>query len=143
MVLRRKVQVLVYRHNPFLEVLLLKRARPSREDAGEEGDWQPVTGNVDAHEQIRAAAIREAWEEATVEIEPQPLGLTFTYEKKGGPRKGRFHETVFVASVPADETVELSEEHTEHAWVPVEEALKRLHWPEQRKAVEELAKRYA
>lgn len=134
--LRRKVQVFVYRHNPSLEVLLLKRARPSRE--GAEEDWAPVTGNVDAHEMIRAAAIRECWEEITCDVEPEPLALTFTYEKKGK----RFHETVYAARVPADEVIELSEEHTAHEWVPVDKAEARLHWPEQKKALAALAARY-
>lgn len=133
--LRRKVQVFVYRHAPRLEVLLLKRARPSRE--GEE-DWAPVTGNVEPHEQLRAAAMRECAEEIACDVEPEPLGVTFTYEKKGK----RFHETVYAARVPPDEAVELSEEHTAHAWVEPAEAETRLHWPEQKRALAALAKRY-
>jgi 8-oxo-dGTP pyrophosphatase MutT (NUDIX family) len=134
-VLKKKVQVLVYRHAPELQVLLLKRARPSRE--GAEDDWHPVTGNVDPHEQLRTAAIRECWEEISCEVDPQPLGMTFTYEKKGK----RFHETIYAASVPADEEIELSEEHTAHAWLAVDEAMARLHFPEQRKALDALASR--
>lgn len=135
--LRRKVQVFVYRHKPGLEVLLLKRSRPSREGATE--DWAPVTGNVDAHENLRNAAVRECWEEISCEVEPEPLGLTFTYEKKGK----RFHETIYAARVAADEEVELSEEHTGHEWVPADKADARLHWPEQKKALDALRARYA
>lgn len=134
--LRRKVQVFVYRHNPGLEVLLLKRARPSREGAHD--DWAPVTGNVDAHENVRAAAARECWEEVACEVEPEPLGLTFAYEKKGK----RFHETVYAARVAPDEEIELSEEHTSHEWVAADKAMARLHWPEQKRALEAIAKRY-
>lgn len=134
--LRRKVQVFVYRHGPALEVLLLKRARPSREGADE--DWAPVTGNVDAHENLRNAAIRECWEEIACDVDPEPLGLTFTYAKKGK----RFHETVYAARVPPDERIELSEEHTGHEWVPADKVAEKLHWPEQKKALDALVARY-
>ena len=134
--LRRKVQVFVYRKSPGLEVLLLKRARPSRGDAAE--DWAPVTGNVEAHEQIRMAAVRECAEEIGCDVSPEPLGLTFTYEKKGT----RFHETIFAASVAKDEAVELSEEHTAHEWLAPDKAAAKLHWPEQKKALAALVRRY-
>lgn len=134
--LRRKVQVFVYRRGPGLEVLLLQRARPSREGAAE--DWAPVTGNVEAHEQIRVAAVRECGEELGVEVAPEPLGLTFTYEKKGK----RFHETIFAASLPKEASIELSEEHTAHEWLAPDQAAARLHWPEQKKALAALVARY-
>lgn len=137
MPLRRKVQVFVYRQAPMLQVLLLKRAKTDK------GEWHPVTGNVEPHEQIRAAAMRECWEEVTCEVEPEPLGVTFTYEVKEGRNKGRFHETAFAARVPADEVVELSEEHTGFEWVSPDEAMKRLSWSEQKKALEALVARYA
>jgi len=135
-VLRRKVQVFVYRHNPGLEVLILRRARASKEGVGE--DWQPVTGNVERHEQIRAAAIRECAEEIACDVDPEPLGLTFTYEKKGQ----RFHETIYAARVPRDEVVETGEEHTAHEWQAPDKAAAKLHWPEQKKALDALVKRY-
>lgn len=135
--LRKKVQVFVYRKNPGLEVLLLKRARPSVEGLAE--DWQPVTGNVDPHERIPTAAVRECAEEIGCDVTPEPLGVTFTYEKKGK----RFHETVFAAGVPKDEELELSEEHTAHAWLAPAQAREKLHWPEQKKALDALIARYA
>jgi len=134
--LRRKVQVFVYRRRPALELLLLKRARPSREGVDE--DWAPVTGNVEAHEPIRAAAIRECAEEIACEVEPEPLGLTFTYEKKGK----RFHETIFAAAVPPDEEVEISDEHAAFEWLAPDKAGARLHWPEQKKALDAVVERY-
>lgn len=136
MVLRRKVQVFLYRHNPALEVLLLKRAKADK------GEWHPVTGNVEPHEQIRAAAIREVDEETMCEVDPEPLGVTFTYEVPSGARKGRYHETAFAASVPTDEEIVLSDEHTGHEWVSVDEAMKRLNFADQKRALEALAKRY-
>lgn len=97
-----------------------------------------MTGNVERHEQIRNAAIRECAEEIACEVDPEPLGLTFTYEKKGN----RFHETIFAARVDPGEVVELSEEHTKFEWLAPDKAAAKLHWPEQRKALDALVNRY-
>lgn len=134
--LRRKVQVFVYRQRPSFEVLLLKRAKTDK------GDWHPVTGNVEPHEQLRAAAQREALEELSLELEPEPLGVTFTYEVKEGRRPGRYHETAFAAALGADAEIELSEEHTEFAWLAPSVARTRLAWPDQQRALDALVARY-
>lgn len=131
--LRRKVQVFLYRRSPALEVLLLKRVKADK------GDWHPVTGNVEPHEQIRAAAVRETREELSLDVEPEPLGVTFTYEHDGR----RFHETAYAAAAEKGAEVELSEEHTEHAWLSPDEAMGRLAWPEQKRALAALVARYA
>lgn len=136
--LKRKVQVFVYRHNPGLEVLLLRRARPSREGAEGGGDWAPVTGNLEGREHVRQAAAREVLEETGLDTEPTPLGMTLTYEKNGK----RFHETIFAARVAPGDEVELSEEHTSHEWVSAENAMTRLHWPDQKKALEFVVKTF-
>lgn len=134
--LRRKVQVFVYRHAPGLQVLVLKRTRASKDGVTE--DWAPVTGNVEPHEAIPLAAVRECGEELGLHVSPEPLALTFTYEKKGK----RFHETVFAARAAKDDEIELSEEHSAHEWLSPEQAALKLHWPEQKKALDALVKRY-
>lgn len=137
MPLHRKVQVWLYRNEPSFQVLLLKRTKSDK------GDWHPVTGNVEPHEPIHAAALREAKEELGISFSCEPLGLTFTYETKEGRRPGRYHETVFSARpTSASDKIELSEEHSEFAWLAPDEAAARLHWPEQKKALELLVKRY-
>lgn len=136
MALRRKVQVFLYRHEPALQVLLLKRVKVDK------GEWHPVTGNVEPHEQIRAAAMREVLEETALDVEPEPLGHTFTYDVPSGKRKGRYHETTFAARVAEDETVELSEEHTAFEWVAPEAARERLSFAEQKKALDLVVERY-
>lgn len=132
MALRRKVMVFLYRPSPTLQVLLLKRVKADK------GDWHPVTGNVEPHEHVRNAAVREVLEETGCGVEPEPLGLTFTYEHKGK----RFHETAYAARVAPGDEVELSEEHSEHAWVAPAEARAKLSWPEQQKALDLLVARY-
>lgn len=134
--LRRKVQVFVYRHAPDLQVLVLKRTRASKDGVAE--DWAPVTGNVEPHEAIPLAAVRECAEELGLHVSPEPLALTFTYQKKGQ----RFHETIFAARAAKDDDVELSEEHSAHEWLSPDKAALKLHWPEQQKALAALTKRY-
>lgn len=136
MALLRKVQVFVYRKSPELQVLLLKRVKADK------GEWHPVTGNVERHEEVRSAAVRETVEETGFEVDPVPLGVTFTYEVTDGRRKGRYHETAFGAVQPPEEEVELSDEHSAFEWVGVEEARKRLSWPDQQRALDALAQRY-
>ncbi len=134
MPLRRKVQVFLYRKTPSgLTILLLKRAKTDK------GLWHPVTGNVEAHEGVLNAAVREVDEETGFEVAPEPLGVTFTYEQKGG----RFHETAYAARVEPGATETLSDEHTGAEWVSPAEAETRLHWPEQKRALAALVARYA
>ena len=130
MALRRKVMVFLYRRNPGLEVLLLKRTKTGK------GDWHPVTGNVEAHEAIPAAASREVLEETGLGVVPEPLGFTHTYELDGN----RYHETAFASSTGKDAKVELSDEHSESAWLAPNDAMTRLHWDTQKKALEALIK---
>ncbi|HEX2022722.1 MAG TPA: NUDIX domain-containing protein [Candidatus Thermoplasmatota archaeon] len=133
--MRRKVMVWIYRKSPRFEVLLLKRTKTDK------GEWHPITGNVEPHEQVRAAAQRETMEEVALDVLPEPLGVTFTY---ADPKRGRMHETAFAAAVPADDdAIELSDEHSAHEWVTPAEAEKRLSWPEQKKALAALAARFA
>lgn len=137
MPLRRKVQVFLYRKSPDgLRVLLLKRAKTDK------GLWHPVTGNVEPHEKVLTAAVREVDEETGFDVAPEPLGVTFTYEVKEGPRKGRFHETAYAGRVEEGAKETLSDEHTGAEWVSVEEAKSRLSWPEQKRALDALAARY-
>jgi 8-oxo-dGTP pyrophosphatase MutT (NUDIX family) len=136
MPLHRKVMVFVYRTEPAFEVLLLKRAKADK------GEWHPVTGNVEAHEPIPAAAVREVEEETGLATAPEPLGVTFTYETKEGRRPGRYHETAFAAKAPKGEEIELSEEHTSFEWLAPSDAAGRLSWPEQKRALDALVKRH-
>lgn len=137
MPLRRKVMVFVYRTEPKLEVLLLKRVKADK------GDWHPVTGNVEPHEQIPNAAAREVDEETGLAVSLEPLGVTSTYEIKEGRRPGRYHETAFAAKVLKAEPVKLSEEHTGSEWLSPADAGARLSWPEQKRALDALVKRHA
>lgn len=119
-----------------------------REDGGDEwlvlkraphihlgGTWQMVSGHLEAGEKAYECAARELLEETGL----RPLHF---YQAS---YVNRFYlassdeivlSPVFAAHVAPDAQVRLSGEHTDHAWVPYEEARRRYPWPGQRKAIE-------
>lgn len=70
------VHLLFYRNEE--EVLLLKRQNTGFED----GKWSVVAGRIDGGEEVIAAAIREAKEEAGVDIEPSQLDVVGVMHRK-------------------------------------------------------------
>jgi len=98
------------------------------------GTWQMVSGNLEPGETAYAAAARELLEETGL----RPLHF---YQAS---YVNRFYiaatdqivlSPVFCAEVAGDAAVRLSGEHTEFAWVPWEEAMRRLPWPGQRESL--------
>jgi 8-oxo-dGTP diphosphatase len=69
------VHILFYRNN---EVLLLKRKNTGYED----GKWSVVAGRMDGEEEVITAAIREAKEEAGVDIDPSDLQVVGVIHRK-------------------------------------------------------------
>lgn len=119
------------------ERVLLLRRTPS---AG--GNWQPVTGRIEAGETPHDAAIREMFEETGLEAPIAPLGLTqsflidASYLPEGS--SARFaDEHTFVARVPAGAPVAIdAEEHATSAWFTIEAALDAIRWSDDREALE-------
>jgi 8-oxo-dGTP diphosphatase len=62
------VHLLFYRND---QVLLLKRQNTGFED----GKWSVVAGRIDGKEEVKSAAIREAKEEAGVDIDPNDIEI--------------------------------------------------------------------
>lgn len=97
------------------------------------GTWRMVGGKLKSGEAAWQAALREIQEETRL-----PVSRLLTV-----PYINRFYEwkhdrindiPVFVAVTTGREPV-LDDEHTDFAWLSVEEALERLPWPGQREGL--------
>ena len=124
---KKKVQVYLFRRTDHaVEFLLLKRVQELR------GFWQPVTGTVEEGETPRQAAHREVREETGLEDLKHVVGpvYSFTFAKN----RVKFHEEVFgmeVGNVP----ITLSNEHSKYRWVNLKEALKLLHYVQNKRGL--------
>lgn len=127
----RFVDCHVFRHTPEgqEEWLMLRRAPGFLG-----GSWQMVSGTIEGAEKAYQCAQRELHEETGL----RPLHF---YQAS---YVNRFYlaatdeivlSPVFAAEVDPEAEVRLSGEHTEFAWVPWQEAMRRLPWPGQRKAL--------
>jgi 8-oxo-dGTP pyrophosphatase MutT (NUDIX family) len=124
------VEVYVIRPNAGdWRVLVLQRAV----DTKRPGSWETVYGKIDSRERPEKAAVRELREETG--LEPDALfNLTvFSFF---------LHETqtiqlaiAFVAFVPDDSTVILSDEHQRFEWLSLDQACERFTWPRSAQAI--------
>ena len=132
------VSTLVVIHTAALEVLLLERAdRP--------GFWQSVTGSQHAGESLRDTAIREVGEETGLDASVAALSdwnLRNVYEIypiwRHRYAEGVTHNTehVFGLALPGRMPVTLSpREHLQYAWLPWDEAARRVFSWSNRKAI--------
>ena len=116
-----------------METLLLRRSPAVRCT----GAWESVHGHIETGERSVDAALRELKEETGL----APVRLynlsraEFFY----------LHRTDEVALIPAfgcvvdpAAAVALSAEHDDHRWVAIDQALKTLAWPRERRAVADL-----
>lgn len=91
------------------ELLLLRR----RYATGDDWRWTPPSGARDADEPVEACARRELEEEAGLRLELVPTPC------------GRDEWAVYAAEAPADAEVRIDDEHDDHVWLPLEDALPR------------------
>lgn len=141
------LSVLVVIHSPALEVLLLERAQ-------QPGFWQNVTGSKDTlDESWETTARREVFEETGIEIGSaavpllalQDWALENVYEiypvwrHRYAPGVTHNTERVFSLCVPRDTPIVLApREHTQHAWLPWQEAADRCFSPSNAEAILQL-----
>jgi lipoyl(octanoyl) transferase len=120
---------------PDGRVLLMRRS-PERG-----GFWQQVTGRIERGEAPEAAARRELLEETGADVPVEPLGYRHAFALDPSLNRVRpgalvvVEETAFAARLPPGFEARLSDEHSEHALVPADEAVARLRFAGLRRAV--------
>lgn len=136
--------VLVVIHSPGLEVLLIERAK-------QPGFWQSVTGSKDhLDEDWTLTAIREVAEETGIVVGSPRVpasalrdwAIENVYEiypiwrHRYAPGVTHNTERVFGLQVPRDTPITLApREHTQHAWLPWQEAADRCFSPSNAEAI--------
>jgi 8-oxo-dGTP pyrophosphatase MutT (NUDIX family) len=72
------------------QILLLRRANTGYED----GKYSVVAGHLDGGEEVKQAAIREAWEEAGVKIKEEDVQIVGVMHRKAGDERIDFFAMV-------------------------------------------------
>lgn len=135
------VSVLVVVHTPDLRVLLIERAdRP--------GFWQSVTGSQDAGESLEQTALRELYEETGIDGARYGLNdwkkhtlfeIYPHWRHRYAPGVTHNTENVYSVEVPELIDIQLAPlEHIAYAWLPWQDAAKRVFSASNAEAIREL-----
>jgi 8-oxo-dGTP pyrophosphatase MutT (NUDIX family) len=118
--------------------LLIFRRPPSRGEI-----WVPISGKVEPSDQDLESALRRELAEETGLTRPtavDPLDWHVRFRADNG-EVWRLH--AFAVEVPSSFEPRLSSEHEASEWVGAEEARRRLHYEDNRAAVDRLLERVA
>lgn len=129
----RKIQVIIFRKNPNMEILMLK-VIPERG-----GFWQCVTGKVEEGEEEMDAAFREVREETGISGDKVKHVLKDIYSFEYLKNNRKIHETVFgfevFPDIEIDTTNNVYTEHTEYAWLSPEKAIETSSFDSQKQSI--------
>lgn len=110
------------------EYLLFKRAKGKIY----QGQWRMIGGKVEPDETFWQGALRELKEETglvPITFWTLPSVNTF-YEHKSDTVH---HIPAFAAEIEEGQKPILDDEHTEYEWLSLEQAVRRISWPEQQR----------
>ena len=124
-----KIQGILYSPGGRIEYLLLRRP----DSRG--GVWGPVTGHVEKGERLLDALQREIEEETGISELAYIIDLRVPFRYSKGEQNIEEHS--FGVQVNTKD-VRLSNEHSAYSWLPYEEAMVRLTWPNQKTSLQVL-----
>ncbi|KAA0003433.1 MAG: NUDIX domain-containing protein [Thermoplasmata archaeon] len=93
------------------------------------GHWGFIKGNIEKGEKEKETILREAEEEAGINKESIHFlsgfreKINYFYKKEG---KTIYKEVIYLLAETTAEEIKLSYEHTDYAWLPYEEAVKKI-----------------
>ena len=93
------------------------------------GHWGFIKGNIEKGEKEKETILREAEEETGISKESIHFlsgfreKINYFYKKEG---KTIYKEVIYLLAETTAEEIKLSYEHTDYAWLPYEEAVKKI-----------------
>lgn len=132
---RKAVFIVVYsKKKNKIEYLILKRKLHWK-------GWEFPKGGINPGESKKRAVRREVFEETGArplkgKIREFDLSGKYDYNQKLSDRPGFKGQTFQLYSAEIrKEKIKLGKEHSDYKWVSLREALKKLRWPNQKKAL--------